>query len=140
MRLTRTPAARTGPAEWFTGHVTLEELAAPAAPARVQVVNVRFAAGARTAWHRHPLGQVIHVTEGEGRAGGRGGPLIALHPGDTVFFPPGEEHWHGAAPGSDMTHIAVQETEDGVAAVWLEHVTDAEHGAPPAPADAEGGL
>ncbi len=140
MRLTRTPAARPGPAEWFTGQVTLEELAAPAGPSRSQVVNVRFAAGARTAWHHHPLGQVIHVTAGEGRAQRRGGPVVALLPGDTVWFPPGEEHWHGAAPGSDMTHIAVQETEDGVAAVWLEHVTDAEHGAPPAPADAEGGL
>ncbi len=115
----------TGPASDFTGEVKLERLVAATAPARVQVVRVSFAAGARTVWHTHPFGQAIHVLSGVGRAQSRGGPVREIGPGDTVWFAPGEEHWHGAAPDRAMVHLAVQEADErGVAAVWLEPVAE----------------
>ena len=119
-----------GPSSDFTGVVKLERLVA--APARVQVVRVSFDAGARTVWHTHPFGQAIHVLSGVGRAQSRGGPVRQIRPGDTVWFAPGEEHWHGAAPDAAMVHLAVQEADErGVAAVWLEPVTDEDFRAAP---------
>jgi quercetin dioxygenase-like cupin family protein len=117
-----------GPAEWFTGSVWMDVIRAPAAPARAQVARVRFAPGARTAWHTHPLGQTLHVLEGVARAQSEGGPVTELRAGDTAWFAPGERHWHGASADSFMTHLAVQEVENGSAADWAEHVTDAQYG------------
>ncbi len=121
-----------GPADWFTGDVYLDAVADSHAPARVQANLVHFTPSSRTAWHRHPLGQTIFVTEGVGRCQRRGGPIEAIRPGDRVFFEPDEEHWHGAAPGRFMVHIALNEADDDhVAAHWGEHVTDDEYGAAP---------
>jgi quercetin dioxygenase-like cupin family protein len=118
-----------GPAEWFTGDVYLDPVATPSPPARVSANLVHFTPGARTAWHTHPLGQTIYVTEGVGRCGRRGGPVEEIRPGDRVFFAPDEEHWHGAAPGRFMVHLALNEVDaEHVAAVWGEHVTDEEYG------------
>ena len=120
--------SRRGPAEWFTGDVWLDEIAAPTAPSRLAALSVHFSPGARTAWHRHPFGQVIHVTEGAGRVQRRGGPVEVIGPGDTVWFEPDEDHWHGAAPARFMTHLAMQELDDqGNAAYWGDHVTDADY-------------
>ena len=122
-----------GPADWFTGTVHLDMIATPSEPSRVQAANVHFAPGARTAWHTHPLGQTVHVTEGVGLCQRRGGQVEAIRPGDSVFFEPGENHWHGAAPNRFMAHIAIQEVDDeGSAVSWGEHVTDEEYGAAPA--------
>jgi quercetin dioxygenase-like cupin family protein len=131
MKLTRNAReTNAGPGDWFTGEVSIETLATPIAPARAAAAIVRFAPGARTAWHTHPLGQTIFLTDGAGRCQRRGGPIEEIHPGDRVFFEPGEEHWHGAAPDSAMTHFAIQETgEHGSAVTWGEHVTDEEYGA-----------
>jgi quercetin dioxygenase-like cupin family protein len=131
MEITRTrPESRRGPGDWFTGDVWIDPIAAPPAPARLRAFSVHFTPGARTAWHRHPLGQVIHVTEGAGLAQRRGGPIEPIRAGDTVRFEPGEEHWHGAAPGTFMTHLALQEAgDDGVDADWGQHVSDEEYGA-----------
>jgi quercetin dioxygenase-like cupin family protein len=119
-----------GPAQWFTGDVYIDVIAAAPAPARAQGYLVHFAPGARTAWHTHPLGQTIYVTEGVGRCQQRGGPVETIHPGDRVFFAPGEDHWHGAAPNRLMIHIALGEADaDHVVAEWGDHVTDAEYGA-----------
>jgi quercetin dioxygenase-like cupin family protein len=121
-----------GPAEWFTGDVYIDPVAAAPAPARVQANLVHFTPGARTAWHTHPLGQTIFVTEGIGLAQRRGGPVEVIRQGDRVFFEPDEEHWHGAAPDRFMAHLALNEVDaDHVAAVWGEHVTDEEYGAAP---------
>jgi quercetin dioxygenase-like cupin family protein len=118
-----------GPAEWFTGDVYLDVVAVPAPPARAAAANVHFTPGARTAWHTHPFGQTIFVTEGLGLCQRRGGPVEEIRPGDRVWFEPGEEHWHGAAPDRFMVHIAIQEVdESGSPADWGEHVTDAEYG------------
>jgi quercetin dioxygenase-like cupin family protein len=128
MQITRTRQTKPGPADWFTGSVWIDEIAAPPPPARLRAASVHFAPGARTAWHTHPFGQVIHVTEGEGLVQRRGGPVEAITAGDTVHFEPGEDHWHGAAPEQFMTHVAMQEAgEDGVPVQWGEHVTDAEY-------------
>lgn len=116
-----------GPAEYFTGRVRRDPLIEAPAPARVTAASVTFEPGARTAWHTHPLGQVLIVTAGLGRAQRRGGPIEDIRPGDVVWFAPGEEHWHGAGPAAAMTHIAVQEAENGKHADWLEHVTDQEY-------------
>lgn len=130
MEITRNSVATArGPAEWFTGEVHLDAVAAAPAPSRVQAVSVHFSPGARTAWHTHPLGQTIFVTEGVGRCARRGGPVEVIGPGDRVFFEPGEEHWHGAAPDRFMTHLAIHEAdESGTAASWGEHVSDEEYG------------
>jgi quercetin dioxygenase-like cupin family protein len=118
-----------GPAEWFTGDVYLDPVATPSPPARVSANLVHFTPGARTAWHTHPLGQTIYVTEGVGRCRRHGGPVEEIRPGDRVFFAPDEEHWHGAAPGRFMVHLALNEVDaEHVAAVWGEHVTDEEYG------------
>ena len=122
-----------GPAEWFTGDVYIDVIAAAPAPARAQGFLVHFAPGARTAWHTHALGQTIYVTEGVGRCQRRGGRVETIHPGDRVFFAPGEDHWHGAAPNRFMAHVAIQEADDsGSPVTWGEHVTDEEYGAAPA--------
>jgi len=122
--------SRPGPAEYFTGTVFLDVVAAPGDGARVGAMSVHFAPGARTAWHTHPLGQTIFVTEGEGRAQRRGGPVEVIRAGDRVFFPPGEDHWHGAAADRFMTHLAIQEYDDqGSGVAWGDHVTDEEYDA-----------
>ncbi|BBE74111.1 (R)-mandelonitrile lyase [Oharaeibacter diazotrophicus] len=117
-----------GPAAWFTGRVRIDPLFPATAPARAAGNTVTFEPGARTAWHTHPLGQVLIVVSGCGRVQRAGGPVEEIRPGDVVWFPPGEKHWHGAAPTTAMTHVAVQESLDGRAVDWLEHVTDAEYG------------
>jgi quercetin dioxygenase-like cupin family protein len=123
----------TGPSDWFTGTVYLDTVATPSAPSRLQAVSVHFAPGARTAWHTHPLGQTIYVIEGVGRCQRRGGPVEVIRPGDSVFFEPGEHHWHGAAPDRFMTHLAMHEVDDeGSAATWGEHVGDEEYSSTPA--------
>lgn len=123
---------RTGPQEWFTGAVFIDAVAAPAADSRLSASSVHFTPGARTAWHTHPNGQTIFVTEGVGRCQRRGGPLEVICPGDRVFFEPGEEHWHGAAPDRFMTHLAMVEVDaEGSSAIWGRHVTDEEYGEDP---------
>jgi quercetin dioxygenase-like cupin family protein len=121
-----------GPAEWFTGDVYIDAVAATPAPGRAQANLVHFTPGARTAWHTHPLGQTIYVTEGVGLCQRRGGPVEVLRPGDRVFFEPDEDHWHGAAPDRFMAHLALNEVDDEYpAAVWGDKVTDEEYAAPP---------
>jgi quercetin dioxygenase-like cupin family protein len=129
MKITRagaTPSTK-GPEDWFTGRVRIDPLFAAEAPGRAVGVNVTFEPGARTAWHTHPAGQTIIITAGLGRAQKDGGPVEALRPGDVVWFPAGEKHWHGAAPDVGMTHIAVQEAVDGKTVDWLEKVSDAQY-------------
>lgn len=120
------PTSR-GSSEYFTGDVQIEPLMQAPAPARVACAAVTFAPGARTAWHTHPLGQTLIVTSGRGWAQREGGPLEELRPGDVVWFPPGEKHWHGATATSAMMHIAIQEAVDGNTVDWLEHVSDAQY-------------
>lgn len=122
-----------GPSDWFTGAVYLDQVATPSGPSHLTASSVHFTPGARTAWHTHPNGQSIYVTEGVGLAQRRGGPIEMIRPGDRVFFEPGEDHWHGAAAGRFMTHLAMLEVDDdGNAATWGAHVTDEEYGAAPA--------
>jgi len=116
-----------GPADWFTGTVRIDPLFEAPDPARVAAATVTFEPGARTAWHTHPLGQSLIVTAGSGRAQRWGGPIEEIRPGDIIRFSPGEKHWHGAAPTTAMTHIAIQEALDGKPVDWMEHVTDAEY-------------
>jgi len=118
-----------GPADWFTGRVRIDPLFAATAPARAAGNAVTFEPGARTAWHTHPLGQILIVTSGFGRVQREGGPVEEIRPGDVVAFAPGEKHWHGASPTIAMTHIAIQEALDGKAVEWLEKVGDADYGA-----------
>ena len=120
------PSAK-GPPEWFTGSVRLDSPFQGTAPARVGGAIVTFEPGARTAWHTHPLGQTLIVTAGCGRAQRAGGPIEEIRPGDVVWFEPGEKHWHGAAPTTAVTHIALQEYLDGKAADWLEKVSDEQY-------------
>ena len=129
MQLTRNAAETVaGPADWFTGDVYIDPVAVPSGGSRLNASAVHFTPGARTAWHTHPNGQTIYVLEGIGRAQRRGGPVEELRPGDRVFFEPGEEHWHGAAPMRFMLHIAMLEVDDaGNSATWGEHVTDEEY-------------
>jgi quercetin dioxygenase-like cupin family protein len=131
MQITRSSLdTMPGPADWFTGSVSLDTIAQPSPPSRTAAAIVHFAPGARTAWHTHPFGQTIFVTEGVGRCGREGGPVEEIRPGDRVFFEPGENHWHGAAPTRFMAHVAIQEAdESGQVIVWGEHVTDEEYGA-----------
>jgi quercetin dioxygenase-like cupin family protein len=117
------PSAKP-PADYFTGTVRLDPLVRAPAPARVSGAAVTFEPGARTAWHTHPLGQTLIVTAGCGRVQRLGGPIEEIRPGDVVWIPPAEKHWHGAAPTTAMTHIAVQEQLDGKAVEWLEQVSD----------------
>ena len=128
MHITRqgTRPTNPGPADYFTGEVRIEPLVEASEPARVRAVSVTFQPGARTAWHTHPLGQTIIVTEGVGWAQREGGPVEEIRPGDVVF-PPGEKHWHGATASEAMTHIAIQEAEDGSTADWLEQVSDSDY-------------
>ena len=116
-----------GPADWFTGTVRIDPLFSAKAPARAAGASVTFEPGARTAWHTHPLGQTLIVTAGAGRVQREGGSVEEIHPGDVVQFAPNEKHWHGAAPATAMTHIAIQEALDGRMVEWLEHVTDAQY-------------
>jgi quercetin dioxygenase-like cupin family protein len=116
-----------GPADWFAGAVRIDRLIQARAPARVAVANVTFEPCARTAWHTHPLGQTLVVTTGCGWVQREGGPIEEVHPGDVVWFPPGEKHWHGATPATGMTHIAVQENLDGKVVDWMEQVTDQQY-------------
>ena len=115
--------SQKGPAEYFTGSVRIDSRFQGRAPARVGGGIVTFEPGARTAWHTHPLGQTLIVTSGVGRAQRWSGPIEEIRPGDVVWFSPGEKHWHGAAPTTAMTHIAIQEKLDGKPVDWLEHVT-----------------
>ena len=117
-----------GPAEYFTGTVHIDRLIEAPEPARVRGASVTFEPGARTAWHTHPLGQTLIVTAGCGRAQHEGGPIEEIRPGDVVWFPPGEKHWHGAAPTTAMTHIAIQEALGGKAVDWMEKVSDEQYG------------
>jgi quercetin dioxygenase-like cupin family protein len=117
------PSAK-GPAEWFTGTVRIDPLFPVTAPARAAGNAVTFEPGARTAWHTHPLGQILIVTAGCGRVQREGGAIEEIRPGDVVWFAPGEKHWHGAAPTTAMTHIAIQEKLNGSVVTWLEQVTE----------------
>lgn len=114
----------TGAAEYFTGRVRVDPLFEAPDPARVRGAGVTFEPGARTAWHTHPLGQTLIVTSGCGRAQREGGPVEEIRPGDVVWFAPGEKHWHGAAPTTAVTHIAIQEALDGKVVEWMEQVSD----------------
>jgi quercetin dioxygenase-like cupin family protein len=116
-----------GSAEYFTGSVHIDPLFQASAPARAAGASVTFEPGARTAWHTHPLGQTLIVTAGCGRAQRWGGPIEEIRPGDVVWFPPGEKHWHGAAPATAMTHIAIQEQLDGKLVEWMEQVSDEQY-------------
>jgi quercetin dioxygenase-like cupin family protein len=116
-----------GPADWFTGTVRIDPLFSAPEPARVAGASVTFEPGARTAWHTHPLGQTLIIVAGCGWVQREGGSVEEVRPGDVVWFPPGEKHWHGATETTAMTHIAIQEQLEGKAVDWLEHVTDAQY-------------
>ena len=116
-----------GPGEWFTGTVRIDPLFDAPGPARVGGASVTFEPGARTAWHTHPLGQTLIITAGCGWAQRWGGPREEIRPGDVVWFPPGEKHWHGAAPTTAMTHVALQEALDGKVVEWMEQGTDEQY-------------
>ena len=119
--------SRRMPAESFTGTVWQDPIIDAPAPARIRGAFVRFEPRARTAWHSHPLGQTLRVVSGLGRVQVWGGPAREIRPGDTVFIAPGEKHWHGAGPTTDMVHIALQEHLDGTHVTWLEHVSDEQY-------------
>ncbi|BBO31930.1 cupin domain-containing protein [Lacipirellula parvula] len=129
MQITRAGSQPSGkgPAEYFTGSVRIDRLIEAPAPARVFAANVTFEPGARTAWHTHPLGQTLIITAGCGWAQREGGPVEEIRPGDVVWFPPGEKHWHGATATTGMSHLAIAETLDGKAADWLEQVSDEQY-------------
>jgi quercetin dioxygenase-like cupin family protein len=116
-----------GPADWFTGAVRIDPLFEAPEPARVRGASVTFEAGARTAWHTHPLGQTLIVTAGCGLAQRWGGPIEEIRPGDVVWFPPGEKHWHGATATTAMTHIALQEALNGQVVEWMEQVSNEQY-------------
>lgn len=129
-------ASTPGPPDWFTGQVWMDEIATLPEPGLVRTAHVHFSPGARTAWHAHPLGQVLHIVDGVGRVQADGGAVVEVRPGDTVVVGPGERHWHGAAPDRLMSHIAIQERDPstGETTIWSEHVTDSEYLATPGPA------
>ena len=116
-----------GPADWFTGTVWIDPLFQAPDPALVQGASVTFEPGARTAWHTHPLGQTLIVTAGCGWVQPQGGPIEEIHPGEVVWFSPGEKHWHGATPTTGMTHIAIQEKKDGKVVGGMEHVSEEQY-------------
>jgi quercetin dioxygenase-like cupin family protein len=118
---------RRAPKENFVGTVLQDPIVTAEAPARLVVNRVSFEPGARTNWHTHPLGQTLYVIAGAGRFQTKGGPVHEIRPGDVVWIPPGEKHWHGGAPTTGMTHLAMQEAVDGHTANWMEPVTDAEY-------------
>lgn len=129
MEITRagSQASNKGPAEYFTGSVRIDPLSSPPEPSRVAMALVTFEPGARTAWHTHPLGQTLVVTAGSGWVQREGGPVEVVTPGDVVWFPPGEKHWHGATASTGMSHIACQEKLDGSPVQWLEQVSEAQY-------------
>jgi quercetin dioxygenase-like cupin family protein len=122
-----TEASRKGPTDWFTGIVRIDPLFQAPEPARANGAHVTFEPGARTAWHTHPLGQTLIITSGLGWVQREGGPVEEVHPGDVVWFPPGEKHWHGASASTAMTHVAIQESLNGKNVDWLEKVSDNEY-------------
>ncbi|MBZ5762989.1 MULTISPECIES: (R)-mandelonitrile lyase [Rhizobium] len=129
MKITRSgslPSAK-GPSDYFTGTVRIDAPFKGEDPARIGGATVTFEPGARTAWHTHPLGQTLLVLSGLGRAQREGGPIEEIRPGDIVWFAPGEKHWHGAAPSTAMSHVAIAEALDGKVVDWLEHVTDEQY-------------
>src|SRR3954467_12312421 len=118
----------TGPDAWFTGAVLIDTIRSPDEQSAIGCAHVRFSPGARTAWHSHPKGQTLYVTDGIGLVSSRGGETVEIRPGDVVYIEPGEEHWHGATPDRFMAHVAMQEADnEGQVVTWLEHVTDAEY-------------
>ncbi|MDU9003367.1 (R)-mandelonitrile lyase [Sedimentitalea todarodis] len=123
--------SRRASSDWFTGTVWQDPIVEAPDPARLRALRVSFEPSARTAWHTHPLGQTLYVTEGVGLVGLRGQAPRVIRAGDTVWIPPQEEHWHGAAPDTGMAHIAMQEARDGSVANWLEHVCEDDYGAAP---------
>jgi quercetin dioxygenase-like cupin family protein len=129
MQITRNGSqpSRKGPADWFTGTVRIDPLFQALDPARGSGASVTFEPGARTAWHTHPLGQTLIVTSGLGWVQREDGPIEEVRPGDVVWFAPGLKHWHGATPAMAMTHIAIQEAQDGKVVDWLEKVTDEQY-------------
>ena len=131
MQITRNSLdTNQGPADWFTGTVYIDTITNPTEPSRLAAAAVHFTPGARTAWHTHPFGQTIYVTEGIGLCQREDGPIEVIKPGDRVFFEAGENHWHGATPTRFMTHIAMQEADDsGSPVTWGEHVTDEQYNA-----------
>jgi len=122
-----TQPSSKGSADWFTGTVRVDPLFQAKAPARAASASVTFEPGARTAWHTHPLGQTLIVTAGCGRAQREGGPIEEIRPGDVVSIAPNEKHWHGAAPTTAVTHIAIQEALDGKVVDWMEKVSDEQY-------------
>lgn len=131
MKITRagtTPSGK-GPQDWFTGNVRIDPLFAAEAPGRAAGSNVTFEPGARTAWHTHPAGQTLIITSGLGRVQHEGGPVEEVRPGDVVWFPADEKHWHGAAPDVAMSHVAIHEAIDGVTVTWMEKVSDEDYAA-----------
>jgi quercetin dioxygenase-like cupin family protein len=129
MEVSRSNARRSarGPADWFTGDVTLTPLFDPKGPSQVGAARVRFEPRARTAWHKHPLGQRLVVLEGIGWTQVEGGPIETIRAGDVVWCPPDVRHWHGATPNTAMTHMAIQEAQNGSPVTWLEHVTEEQY-------------
>lgn len=121
---------RRASADYFSGTVWQDPIIVTEGPARVVATRVSFEPGARTAWHTHPLGQTLYVISGVGRFQTLGKPIVEIRPGDTIWIPPGEKHWHGASPHNAMTHIAIQEAENGAAVTWMEKVTDEDYGKP----------
>ncbi|WP_029003213.1 (R)-mandelonitrile lyase [Azorhizobium doebereinerae] len=122
-----TQPSSKGPGDYFTGTVRVDPLFQADDPARATGASVTFEPGARTAWHTHPLGQTLIVTSGLGRVQREGGPVEEIRPGDVIWFPPGEKHWHGASPTVAMTHVAIQERLDGKSVDWMEKVTDGQY-------------
>jgi quercetin dioxygenase-like cupin family protein len=138
MQITRNKIdTMAGPGEWFTGAVYVDTVATPSEASRLSASSVHFTPGSRTAWHVHPNGQTIFVTEGVGLAQRRDGPIEVIRPGDRVFFEPGEDHWHGAAPNRFMTHLAMLDVDGkGTSATWGAHVSGEEYAAAPPIEDA----
>ena len=133
-------AATKGLDAWFTGEVVIRDQFQRPAPSRLTGGTVTFQPGARTAWHSHPLGQTLIVTEGRGWTQCDGGPIVEIEAGDIIWCPPGHRHWHGATPTTAMTHIALQEALDGKVVEWMEKVNDDVYFAGPAPAARDKGI
>jgi quercetin dioxygenase-like cupin family protein len=133
MQITRNDLETSpGPTDWFTGSVLIDTVAAPADGSQIGAASVHFTPGSRTAWHKHPHGQTIWVTEGVGLCQHEGGPIEVIRPGDRVFFEPGENHWHGAAPTRFMAHVAMHQADaEGNTVEWGRHVSDDEYAQAP---------